>query len=304
MDFLVTDADRAFYDKVSPIVGGKKIALPEPTLCPDCRQQRHLSWKNERTLYKRPCDLCKRSTMSVLSSESPYTVYCRDCWWSDHWDPMDFGQDFDFGRPFFEQFKDLLLKVPKQAVHQNNNAENCEYTTATTRNRNCYLISSSGYNEDCYYGIFMPRNKNSVDNIHIMDSQLCYECIDCEKGYDLAYSQNTKECSASRFLYDCRNCHHCFFSYGLRNKEYVFRNQSCTKEEYEEKIAAIDFTSYKVVESLKKEFKVFCEKHPHLFYEGQNNQDVAACNHIFNSKGCEGCFDADNLEDCKILRVV
>jgi hypothetical protein len=70
--FEVTDDDLAFYDKVSPIFplgvnpvfsgegegsGVRKYAIPSPTFCPDCRQQRRLSFRNERKLYKRKCDL-------------------------------------------------------------------------------------------------------------------------------------------------------------------------------------------------------------------------------------------------------
>lgn len=297
--FEITDQDLSFYDKVSPAIGDKKYSIPEPTLCPTCREQLRLAWKNERKLYKRPCDLCQKSIISIYSTDKPYTVYCQDCWWSDRWDPLGYGQEYDSSRPFFEQFKELLLKVPKVATNQNNNAENCEYTTSTTRNRNCYLISSAGHNEDCYYGIFMPRNKNCVDSTHVMDSQHCYECVDCDKSYNLAYCQNVKDCSDSWFLYDCHGCRHCFFSYGLRNKQYVFRNEQLTKEAYEKKLSEIDFTSHAVVEKLKAEFQQFCKDHTHLYYVGQNNENVTASDHIFNSRNCAYCFDCNNLEDCK-----
>jgi hypothetical protein len=72
--FLITDKDLEFYDKVSPsfpksslvpLIKGEarneqgdfiKHQIPPPTLCPDCRQQRRLSFRNERNLYKRKCD--------------------------------------------------------------------------------------------------------------------------------------------------------------------------------------------------------------------------------------------------------
>ena len=31
---------------------------------------------------------------------------------ADEWDPMEYGMDVDFTRPFFEQFRELMLKVP------------------------------------------------------------------------------------------------------------------------------------------------------------------------------------------------
>jgi hypothetical protein len=62
--FEITDKDLELYDKISPsfpspdslVSGLKKIQIPSPTLCPDCRQQRRLSFRNERNLYRRKCD--------------------------------------------------------------------------------------------------------------------------------------------------------------------------------------------------------------------------------------------------------
>ena len=281
--FIITDQDRAFYDKISPIFDGQKYQIPEPALCPPCREQRRLLWKNERQLYKRSCDLCGKPTMAIYSKDKPYKVYCRECWWGDKWDPLAYGAEYDFSRPFFDQFSELIARVPKQALHHNQN-ENCDYTTSTTGNRNCYLISSSGKNEDCFYGIFLKGNKDCIDSTHLLESELCYECLDTKGGYNLKYCQNTYDCSDSAFLYDCRNCKNCFFSCNLRNKEFVFRGEQLTKEKYEEKIAEINFGSRVIIEKLKPEFASFCLAYPHLFYTGQNNETVSYCNWIFNSK--------------------
>jgi hypothetical protein len=33
--FEITDEDLKFYEKVSPVFGGKKYLIPEPSLCPE-----------------------------------------------------------------------------------------------------------------------------------------------------------------------------------------------------------------------------------------------------------------------------
>jgi hypothetical protein len=53
--FPITDKDMEFYAKVSPIFNNKKYLIPPPTLCPDCRKKRRLSWRNESKLYKNKC---------------------------------------------------------------------------------------------------------------------------------------------------------------------------------------------------------------------------------------------------------
>ncbi len=298
ISFAITPTDLAFYTKISLVINGEKYPIPEPTLCPPCREQLRLAWKNERKLYKRTCDLCHKTTIAIYSPDKPNTVYCRECWWGNQWDSLQYGTKYNPSRSFFEQFHELLQKVPKPALNHNQN-ENCEYTTSTTLNRNCYLISSSGKNEDCYYGIFLKGNKNSIDNTHIIESELCYGCIDSKGGYHLQYCQNTYDCADSAFLYDCHNAQKCFLSCGLRNKKFVFQNEQLSKEEYEKRISEINFGSRKTIEKLKQEFLVMCKKYPHLYYDGQNNEDVSFSNYIFNSKSCSFCRDAYDLEDCK-----
>jgi uncharacterized protein YbaR (Trm112 family) len=88
--FPITDKDLEFYEKISPVFAGKKYSIPTPTLCPDCRQQRRLSFRNERKLYKRNCDATGKSIISIYSPDKPYKVYNQDFWLSDKWDPFSY----------------------------------------------------------------------------------------------------------------------------------------------------------------------------------------------------------------------
>src|SRR3989344_8225625 len=101
--FVIEPDDFAFYGK---------IQVPPPTWCPECRMVRRFLWRNERALYHRNCDLCKKSIIADFSPEAKAVVYCHECWWSDNWDPLTFGVTYDFFRPFFEQYRDLLQQTP------------------------------------------------------------------------------------------------------------------------------------------------------------------------------------------------
>jgi hypothetical protein len=48
----------------------------------------------------------------MYSPDKSYKVYSQDEWWSDKWDAMDYGRDFDFSRGFFEQINELIINVP------------------------------------------------------------------------------------------------------------------------------------------------------------------------------------------------
>src|SRR3989344_869430 len=86
-EFTIEHEDFDFY---------KKISVPPPTFCHECRLQRRLIWRGERSLYKRSCDLCSNSIISIYSKDKPYKVYCRECYHSDQWNPLDYGTEVDF----------------------------------------------------------------------------------------------------------------------------------------------------------------------------------------------------------------
>ena len=94
-DFTIEPDDFNFY---------QKIKVPPPTFCPDCRFQRRLLFRNNRVFYRRECGMCKKNLLTIYSKDKPYTIYCRECWLSDKWDPLSYGKEHDFSVPFFTQF--------------------------------------------------------------------------------------------------------------------------------------------------------------------------------------------------------
>ena len=91
-----------------PAAPQREYPIPPPTLSPDCRAQRRLAFRNERHLYHRKSDLSGKQIISCFSPDKLTKVFSQDEWWSDAWDPLEYGRDFDFSRPFFEQFAELL----------------------------------------------------------------------------------------------------------------------------------------------------------------------------------------------------
>ena len=110
--FEITDEDRQFYNKVD---------VPNPTLCAPCRQQRRAYYRNELNLYHRNCDATGDDVVTMYRPETKVIIYKPDYWWSDKWSPLDYGKQFDFSRPFFEQFHDLQLKVPRLSLYGKSN---------------------------------------------------------------------------------------------------------------------------------------------------------------------------------------
>lgn len=153
-EFLIDAQDFDFY---------QKIKVPAPTWCPECRDVRRFVFRNGHSLYKRKCDLCGESVVSRVSPDKSYKMYCQKCWWSDKWDGLQYGRDYDFGKSFFEQFKELLLATPHISVF-NTNTVNSEWVNQETDDKNCYLNVGGHFNEDSAYNTFEVKGKNCFDN--------------------------------------------------------------------------------------------------------------------------------------------
>lgn len=292
-DFVIETEDFAFYEK---------IKVSPPTLCVDCRQQRRYAWRNERTLYRRNCDLCAKSTVTIYSPNKPHKVYCNTCWWGDQWDPSSYGIDFDFSRPFFEQFHELELKVPRMAL-LNKNSTNSEYTNHSANNKDVYLAFCVFDGENVMYSNWIMKNsRDCVDCSMIYEKgERLYETIDSRTSYQCQHSMFLRDCSSCLYCYDCRGSNDCFMSTNLRNKSYVFRNEQLTREEYLEKMKSIDFSSFKVRSELEKEFKDMLENkaiHRYVVSERNNNSTGSM---LFDNKNVNHAFEVERSENAKYI---
>ena len=288
-EFTVVPADFEFY---------RKIDVPPPTQCPDCRSRRRSSWRNERVLYRRNCDLCGKSTVTIYSPNKPFKVYCPPCWWGDKWEAADFGRDFDFNRPFFEQWQEMQLLVPRIALLSKNSV-NSDYTNHSTDNKNCYLCFGLFQSENVMYCTNVWNGaRDSADCYWLSQgNDLMYECINCSKCYSCQFSMLLRDCSNCLYCYDCHGSSNCFLSFNLRNKQYMFLNEQLTKEAYEQKLQEFRLGTHSDRQKLFDRYtEMLRTKVLHKFAVIERSNDVSG-NEIFNSKNCRNVFEAEEAED-------
>lgn len=274
----------------------KKFDMPAPTKCPDCRLQHRLNFRNERTLYKRQSDMSGESIISIYSPDSRYKVCSPSEWWSDKHEALNYGQDFDFNRPFFEQFQELLLKVPRIGLF-NINSTNSDFCQQAYNNRNCYLSVVLKDCEDCMYVTHSNHLKDCFDTSFVHNSELSYECLDSEKLYTCIGCQSCQNSSNLIYCYDCIGCHDCVGCYGLRNKRYYIMNQQHTKEEYEAKMKVLELNKYSKFLNCKSYFVELSKKSPHRASRNLNVENSTG-NYLISTKNAQQCFDSFELEDC------
>ena len=280
--FEITDTDKAFYIKMD---------VPEPSHCPDCRLQRRMAFRNERTLYKRKCDFCGREIASTIEGGT-FPVYCMDCWWSDKWDPLAYGQDIDWNRPFFDQFADLMARVPKSAFLQVGN-ENCEYNALIGYSKNSYMCAGSHFVEDCIYCRKSQYSRDCVNSNLLDHCELTAVSTNSKNCYSCHHLINSRQCVDSSYLADCANLKNCFMCSGLVSKEFHFKNRPLTEEEYK-KIK--DAYAQKSEEEIMQEFLAFDLTIPKR-YQSQANCENSTGNYLYNSKNAIECYDSIKIED-------
>jgi len=296
--FEVTDDDLTFYDQVSPVFAGKKELITPPTLCPDCRQRQRLSFRNERHLFKRTCDLSKESMISMYPPSTPFPVYSTTSWWSDKWDAKDYGRDVDLSRPFIEQLQELYLAVPRlQNVGSSDmKAMNSEYVNFAGWNKNCYLIFDSDYNEDCSYSNVIKHSKTCSDCSYVSHSQVCCECTDCNNCYELSHCQRCNNCNSGTFLLQCTGCQHCAFCCNLANKQYCLWNEQLTKEEYQRQLAQLLQPGNRT--SLAERFREFTLRYPRKYCSILQSEECTG-DYISQGQRCTDCFNVGEAQDLR-----
>lgn len=258
-EFFITDRDIEFYDKISPVFAGQKYLIPSPTLCPDERQRRRLSFRNERRFYHRKCDKTGNQMISIYSPDKPFNVYDQKIWWSDDWSPNSYGVDFDFSKSFFEQFQSLQLRVPRANLFAKN-CENAEFTNHTDHIKNCYLCVDTADSEHIYYSKWIISCKNCVDCYQIEKCEYCYECQYSVNTYKSAFCFLCYDSSECMFSYRLKNCKNCMFCTHLRDKQYCIFNEQLTKEVYEERLKTLWMSNQSQVKKLRDIFLQFQNK--------------------------------------------
>ena len=216
---------------------------------------------------------------------------------SDGWDPMDYGKEYDWNVPFFEQYGKLLREIPwpSRAIE---NVKGSPYCNNGTNIKDSYLVFGSSNVEDSYYSYGLRHSKNVYDSIYVNESELNYEGAQNRKCYRAFYSNHCKNSDSIFFCKDSVNITNCFGCIGIKNKSYCVFNKQVSKNEYDSFIREADLGNYSSVEKWKKKSIEFWNTFPRKCMWGSNNANVAG-EYIDNSKNVKDSHDIDNGENLR-----
>lgn len=271
--FEISSQDQNYYTKRE---------LPTPNFCPTCRQVKRAYFRNEQNLYHNTCAKTKKSIVSMYRPALNIKVYASNIWWSDEWDPLEYGQDFDFNKSFTEQFSELQKKVPRLNLYSKK-SENSEFSNHVDSTKNAYLCIDTGFSEDTLYSKWIISCKDISDCYQLEKSEQSYESLYSVNAHNTKFIYLSDNSTSSDFLYNCKNGKNSLMCFNLRNKEYHIKNKPYTKEEYEKIIQNYDTGSYKNLQKYIEEF------------EKLKSEAIRKPAEIINSEDCTG----DYIYECK-----
>jgi len=255
-------------------------------------------------LHKRTCALCGKATLAVYSDKTPITVYCNECWWSDKWDAMDYGVDFDSSRPFLAQLFELMHRVPAVSrFGMYTTLVNSEYTNMVGYLKNCYLTTHSDYNEDCAYGSNLTNAKDCVDTYLADKCEACYEITNCRECYRTIFSIDCQSCHNVLFSRNCVGCNDCFGCANLRNKQYHIFNKPFSKEEYERKLQELYPSTIQKLQSAGEQSSKIWNQYPQKYMHERHNAHVTG-DYIYECKNVRDSFIAAKLQDSRFCMMI
>ncbi len=285
-EFIIEPEDFVFYDK---------IKVPPPTFCPECRMKHRMMFRGGWQLYKRKVVGTEKEVYSRYSPDSPYIIYEKSYYESDAWNPLSYGKEYDFSRPFFEQLLELFRVVPKP--HQGTLATiNSDYCDDAGEIKNCYLVFNAGMSEDVSYAYDISKVKNSLDLLRVLNAELGYELFLCDHIFKTFFSQECNNCSDVWFSKNLTNCQNCFGCVNLQHKQHCIFNRQYSKEEYFKIFESFEVGSYVFVEEMKKKLVQTAQKFPVKYMHGYGNINVSG-DYIFNSKNVRNSFNVECLEN-------
>ena len=289
-DFTIEPEDFNFYEK---------IKVPPPTFCPECRLKRRLSWQGYQILYKRKCDFTGEEIITTHHKDSPYKIYRQDIWWSDKWNPLEYGRDIDWSRPFLEQFGELIKDVPLPALYSEHSSMiRSDYCNAASQCKDCYLCFRITDGENCAYVNLVGDIKDCIDCSYTRHDQMGYGNIITHSSYQTFFCEDVVGSMNMWFCRSCVGCSDCVGCVNINKKKYCIFNKQFRKEEFQEIFKKYDLGSTKNLEEFRKSAMAFLLTQPRKQFNNRNSHNTTG-EYVYNSKNVHDSYMVRKAKDCR-----
>jgi len=198
---------------------------------------------------------------------------------------------------FTEEYNRLKLQYPRVPTNsaKSDDSECGDYLYMCN---DAYFSFDNASSEHIIYIFDSFKARNCADGDYVVESELCYECVDVLKCYNSTYLNFCGGVTDSHYSWDCGNSHHLFGCVHLNYKQYCIFNKQYTKEEYEEKIGAL---LKEPPEKHQAQMKELSTKYPITTTYISHSENADYGNHVDYSKNMYLCFDSAHNENSAYL---
>lgn len=276
------------------------LRVPPPTTSPWYRNLRRLCF-SPFAFHQSSCAKTGRAFVGVYRRDSPFTVYHRDVWWSDAWDPKEYARAIDIASPFFSQWEAFSRTVPRLGATSDSASVNSEYTIGGKAVKDCYYVRAGAKSEDILYSVFVIASSACIDAEWIDQCERCYDALRMKECYRVSGSCDVQRSRESSFLFDASDCISCFGGFNLRNRKFVFLGEQLDAETYRQKRRAITLGNRSTYLQYRQWYDRGLREiavHP---FSRQDGVERCIGTGIANSSGCHYAFEAFDCLNCRYI---
>jgi len=145
------------------------------------------------------------------------------------------GQEYNFNKPFWENFSSLFHKISLPSMIHFFENENADYGDVVSKSKNIYLSAYvANANEDVYYSFGVKDGCANIFHSVLVADHSENVAMSCGvmHSYKVFYSRYITNCSDIRFSTNLVGCTHCINCNDLENISYAINNKVMSKEEY------------------------------------------------------------------------
>lgn len=280
--------------------------MQNPNTEPHTRLQQARAHIGGIELFSRT-DIHGKQIISMYDPESPALLLDPKEFYSDTFDALKFGRPLDPFQPFFEQWDIFSRSVPRPAIINDPDSENCHWCLYDIAFKNSYATYGGVTCDEVLYADMCIRNSHSVDVAGLVESEWSYESTQlfaCSQAYWSEYCTNSLNIT---FCFGVSNCTDCFGCVNIKNKKYCFLNEQLSEEEYKKRIHEIDLSDSEVVTYWKEKTNQIWQQGYYMAGGNIRSEDVSGddlvnCKEVsgisvFQGQRVYNAFDASYITD-------
>lgn len=270
--------------------------LPIPTVTPTEALRRIAVYGNLLHLFWSKSALSGKPTLSRFNPQHSLKVVTPEEFWSDQVDNSVFGRDYDFQRPFFEQFNELLRSTYNLPLG-NVNVENSDFINGAVDVKDSYLSFVIIGSTNCLYCFNMLKCSDMIDCCFCDGSSYCYCSTDLSNCYQCQHCTDSENCQDCFGCWDCRSCSNCLGCFGLERQQFCIFNHQLSEQEYRIRLTAANLGSatsrFQMLAQIGDFFRASSHKPNRII-----NCEESSGAYLRNCGSMEFCFNSRDSRDC------